>query len=475
MKFVLLVALSLALSIANPLLADNYSVSQNGMAWDNVTLHNLTFRTLADNSRRLSLSSPLSYSANLALTFEEDNEWQNFPYRLLANPAKRSNNLSRVGSFAAAFHGNNALVLEPLAGSLFTQQSGDFVIDFWFYPMRLAENEELFTYRADIILNGRTLEQQATAFISEGRLVWRFENLFLSVYGQPLTFEVAGSPLMVNSWRRHTLRYTDSLAMIELLDNGAVVNVAYANSAGRESAQRYELSWHRAANRRIAVGGFAGYLDNFVIYPHYVGNLNFSRFSGQGSLLTDIIDLDGMLLQGINIIGDTPNASQFRVFVRFDDFRVGFDDSLAWQQYNPAINYRLQSERYVQFRVDFFAGNAAASSPILHDFIVLREVIPPPPRPGAVSFTRQDNGVFITWQPLLVGDVAGYKIYFGTAPGDYFGEAAFDSSPIDVGNTTRFFLEGLTPGQLYYFTITAYSSGVNRQESAFAPERSFLP
>jgi hypothetical protein len=216
-------------------------------------------------------------------------------------------------------------------------------------------------------------------------------------------------------------------------------------------------------------------LDNFIITPFVINNLDFSRFAHTGSLTTDIIDLDGSILRGINLIGEEPNASQFRTFVRFGDFRASFDDRLEWQPFNPSVDYSGITERFVQFRVDFFAGNAAASSPILHDLIVVRESVSPPPRPGAVSFTRQGNGVLITWQPLLIGDIAGYKLYFGTMPGEYFGSINRLNSPIDVGNTTSFFIEGLEVGRLYYFTITAYNSLVNRQESSFAPERTFLP
>jgi hypothetical protein len=54
-------------------------------------------------------------------------------------------------------------------------------------------------------------------------------------------------------------------------------------------------------------------------------------------------------------------------------------------------------------------------------------------------------------------------IFFGNAPGEYFGTYAIlnsmiVSSPIDVGNRTSVRIEGLTNGRLYFFAVAAYSA-----------------
>lgn len=46
-------------------------------------------------------------------------------------------------------------------------------------------------------------------------------------------------------------------------------------------------------------------------------------------------------------------------------------------------------------------------------------------------------------------DLAGYKIYYGTSPGNY-------TEVVDVGNTTTYVVNNLTPGT-YYFVVTAYN------------------
>jgi len=56
--------------------------------------------------------------------------------------------------------------------------------------------------------------------------------------------------------------------------------------------------------------------------------------------------------------------------------------------------------------------------------------------------------------------LAGYKVYYGTASGVY--------SSVDVGLAKSYTVTGLTTGQTYYFTVTAYDTAGD--ESDYAPE-----
>ena len=58
-------------------------------------------------------------------------------------------------------------------------------------------------------------------------------------------------------------------------------------------------------------------------------------------------------------------------------------------------------------------------------------------------------------------DLAGYKIYYGTAPGNY-------TQNIDVGNVTTYTFTNLTGGLTYYFVATAYNTA--RIESSYSNE-----
>ena len=51
-------------------------------------------------------------------------------------------------------------------------------------------------------------------------------------------------------------------------------------------------------------------------------------------------------------------------------------------------------------------------------------------------------------------DLAGYKIYVGTAPGLY----TYPGSPFIINVTGTYTIAGLPSGQTYYFAISAYDS-----------------
>jgi hypothetical protein len=73
----------------------------------------------------------------------------------------------------------------------------------------------------------------------------------------------------------------------------------------------------------------------------------------------------------------------------------------------------------------------------------------------------QSAQVTIQWDPNLEGDVAGYKVYYGTSSGQY-------QSSIDVGKTTLCTLSSLQDEIPYYFAATAYDTA--RAESNFSSE-----
>ena len=69
----------------------------------------------------------------------------------------------------------------------------------------------------------------------------------------------------------------------------------------------------------------------------------------------------------------------------------------------------------------------------------------------------------LSWNANSEGDLAGYKIYYGTAPGSY-------GVPINVGKQTSYTITGLS-NNTYYFAVTAYDTSMN--ESGFSSEVPF--
>ena len=70
----------------------------------------------------------------------------------------------------------------------------------------------------------------------------------------------------------------------------------------------------------------------------------------------------------------------------------------------------------------------------------------------------------LAWDPNTEPDVAGYRVYYGTASRTY-------GAPINVGNVTSYTVTGLTIGATYYFAVTAYDTADTAyNESGFSNE-----
>lgn len=66
--------------------------------------------------------------------------------------------------------------------------------------------------------------------------------------------------------------------------------------------------------------------------------------------------------------------------------------------------------------------------------------------------------VTLAWDPSSDSSVLGYKLHYGTAPGQY-------GAVIDVGPMTTATVANLTAGTEYYFAVTAYSSNIESSPS----------
>jgi hypothetical protein len=71
----------------------------------------------------------------------------------------------------------------------------------------------------------------------------------------------------------------------------------------------------------------------------------------------------------------------------------------------------------------------------------------------------------LAWNPNSEPDLAGYIVYYGTAPREY-------TDWIDVGNVTSARIKGLPHNKEYFFAVTAYDFYGN--ESDFSEEVSGL-
>jgi len=70
--------------------------------------------------------------------------------------------------------------------------------------------------------------------------------------------------------------------------------------------------------------------------------------------------------------------------------------------------------------------------------------------------------VNLVWDPSTSSNVGGYKVSYGTSPGNY-------TATVDVGNQTSYAVSGLTEGSTFYFAAKAYDT-TKATESAYSNE-----
>jgi len=86
-----------------------------------------------------------------------------------------------------------------------------------------------------------------------------------------------------------------------------------------------------------------------------------------------------------------------------------------------------------------------------------------PPPPGTTGSAT------LAWSANIESDLSGYRVYYGTSPGNYIQGTA---QGINAGNVTTWVVNGLTRGQRYFFVVTAYDTSGN--EGPFSLEQSKL-
>jgi hypothetical protein len=99
-------------------------------------------------------------------------------------------------------------------------------------------------------------------------------------------------------------------------------------------------------------------------------------------------------------------------------------------------------------------GSAPAPAPV------------PSPSPSPSPSPAPANGsASLNWQAAPDADVAGYRVYYGTASGSYTQPRG---TGLNAGNVVSFTVSGLTRGRAYFFAVSAYDGAGN--ESALSGE-----
>ncbi|WP_319478679.1 fibronectin type III domain-containing protein [Marispirochaeta aestuarii] len=394
------------------------------------------------------------------------------------------------GSGSAMFDrsSRSLLKLVPMPGGLFYPGTDwrDFTIEFWLYPAETESSQKILNWNG-VTLPGewgeRPRSQSISCEISRTHLTWRFDSVFRPHDASSFSLELEGRrELMPRRWHHHMLRFDSRTGLVEYLIDGTVEDIAYANHQNRETGTVFLPYLGAAGNRQLSIGeNLSGFLDEFRISsafresgpPAPYKNMN-------GTVLIDPVDLQfgASRLVSIESSYETPDDSDIFFFYQLGDshFYIPPDDP-NWKAFTPGDIFSPDTRgRYLHLMAALYPDGKEQKSPVLSDITIIYEPDLPPPPPSGLQARPEDGAVLLTWEPVPDPDLEGYRIYYGTAPGRYFGQDSTEGpSPIDVGNTTEFLLSGLRNGRLYYFTVAAYDKSPRPYQTLFSAEVSARP
>jgi hypothetical protein len=451
---------------------------------------------------------------DMALSFDEGSSAaftdRTGHYRLIPSPAVSAadRRLARAGNGAALFHGGESpvpglssgsgetisgggpLVILPRSGSaLFAgdQHIKDFTIEFWLYPMNMENGEQILAWTASRRTGaGRNAYQRILCTAGRNRLQWTFQDFFASPDDRRiinLSLDSV-SPVIPKTWSHHLVRFDADTGLLEYLVNGRLESLLYATGSGGEESEVYTPI--TGEDSRLILGSrFAGLMDEVKIHSRCVESGRLKKYRPGGRMETRILDLGEHNSRVLRVEASGGRASAgSRVsgrsvrnqYAGFGGFRFADDSALQffvrvsdnpyrwteadWRPFEPGTDLQDLRGRFAQLAAVFYPSGDGETTPYLDEVRIIYIPDNPPRPPSMISAVARDGAVDLSWRASPDEDTAGYLVYYGEAPGEYFGaDAALGASPVNAGKRTSLHIDGLRNGSLYYFAVAAYDSG----------------
>ena len=416
--------------------------------------------------------------------------WENQPhYRIIPHNIGGENSLHMFGSGAALFSGEESSIsLTPTAGALFYPGTDwrDFTMEFWLYPAETESAQELFHWEG-VTLPGEwgteSRTQRISCAIGSNRITWRFSTFFRPPDQKNFSVELSGRrELLPRQWHHHMVRFSGETGLLEYLIDGVLEDYGYSNFENRESGTVFTPFTGSASRKSVILGtNLEGVMDEFRISSVYRQNVPPSLYQGQnGTAILAPVDLKHAKSRLVTIKSSyiTPGDSDIFFFYSLNESPAALDESdTSWIPFVPGAIFSPETRgRYLHLMAALYPDGKELHSPVLSDLSILYEPDLPPAPPARVTALAEDGAVVLSWEPVPDPDVQGYKIYYGTSPGRYFGTTGEQgASPIDAGSVSEFRLTGLTNGRLYYFSVVAYDESPRPFQTLFSTEVSARP
>lgn len=344
-----------------------------------------------------------------------------------------------------------------------------FTIEFYLNPYQIRMNSKVLS-KISIYNNGNSSEYSGVrASIIDGKLVWRFDNLFM-YNGQYSNITLsAGESLKPNEWRHHSVSFDAKTGKLVKYIDGLEEEVLYLTSSGDINGSPYMLNINNIIYDPLYLGqGFIGGIDAFSFTPIFKKNFNLYKYLKNGEIISEVIDFtnNNIFIDSINYTANISNGTHIDIYYRISDsYFLPEDNFIEWRRLN-GNNIINERGRYIQIRAEFQSDTERNISPVLNNMEIVYHNGKAPQKPINLTATAVNNSAVLRWEGSHE-NITGYKIYYGTKSGIYNNA---DNIPIIVGNQTEYVINGLRNGETYYFTITAIGGEGGNIESAFAEE-----
>ena len=226
---------------------------------------------------------------------------------------------SIVGNMAGLSRGKGALmVLSGKKGSLFGEigLTGSFKIEFWLNPSVCESGENIFFWRSSRNINQYSDYQIIEAFIMNGKMEWKFQNVFTDSYQKSYDIYLKSSSTIVpEKWARHSVCYDDENGTLEYYIDGILEGITYTTDTGNAYGQYLIPDLGTPAKIEIC-RNFVGSIDELLI-SRQVNDLtqtqNTGVYSADGGSFKSIpLDTksNGSVLKNVKSIMNIPEQTE---------------------------------------------------------------------------------------------------------------------------------------------------------------------
>ncbi len=253
--------------------------------------------------------------------------------------------------------------------------------------------------------------------------------------------------------------------------DGVPEAAAHATSTGREGGVVFSPAIGATSSLAVA-GDYSGLLDELRISRRWIEKPALRPLGRDpGLVLSPVVDLGfgNSRLLAAEARSTTPGASSVELYYRIADSWAAWRlDDPPWLPFRSGEALPDSARgRYLQFRAELYPDGGGRLGPSLSSIGLRYEPDPPPPPPARLAAEPRNGAIELRWSRVPESDLAGYLVYYGDAPGEYFGTGAAEGpSPIDAGAATSLLVSGIANGRLLYFAVAAYDSAALRGGSA---------